>query len=121
MKGQSDDFVRLLVCAIVVPAKSEKPIDGSTGVDSVVETCDTIQSHRFVLPVQRAATIHDLCQKVEGRMAIKLQAKAVQCEGVYVADQAQASYRTEEESASLERLNQWFEKQYSVEKEQTVS
>ena len=64
--------------------------------------------------------IEDLCRKIEARMNCKLQT-SLRCEGVYVSGQAHAGQRVEAECDTSEKLDQWFEKQYLVEKEQSVS
>ena len=115
----SSDFVRLLVCAIVI---DQFESDAQTSAKIPKRGCAHVQSHRFVLPVDKTSKIQEICQRIEGRMQMKVPASSLKCEGVYTSGLAsQADEDASIEGRSAEEVNLWFSQLYSIPTEQSVS
>lgn len=74
---------------------------------------DAAKIYRFVLPVPLCSQVHDLCQKIEGRVLTKLpeQQASVRCHSVFMLNPDHA-VMLEDECQDEEKLDQWFQRQY---------
>ena len=99
--------MRVLVCAVII--EEDK---GETSSD-----VKTPQSHRFVLPIKKSSTIHELCKKVAGCMSMKLEA-TVECEEVFTSGPEPGTTPVPDHPTKLETF---FSELYIMENDQIVS